>query len=74
MAKKIKAFVDRIEGKIAVVYLGKNEDVKIDIPLKFLPKELKEGTHLNINIEIDEKENENNSSEIDDIRKKMMSN
>lgn len=74
MQKKIKGFVDRIEGKIAVLYLGKNEDIKIDLPIKLLPKEIKEGTHLNITIDIDKDLDKETSQSIEDIRKQMMGN
>lgn len=74
MKKSVKAFVDRIEGKIAVVYLGKNEDCKLDIPVKFLPKGIKEDTHLNIDFSVDEEAKKDGENEIDELRRKMMGN
>lgn len=72
--KSIKAFVDRIEGKLAVVYLGANQDYKVDIPVKFLPKGITEDTHLKIDFSVDEVANKELVDEIEDLRKKLMGN
>ena len=72
--KKIKAYIDRIEDSLAVVYLGDNEDYKIDIPLKFLPANIKEDTKLTITFEINEEEKKETANEIEELRKKLMGN
>jgi hypothetical protein len=52
---EISAFVDRIEGDIAVVLLGEEQDTRLDLPLKYLPAKVSEGHWLRIAIEIDHK-------------------
>ncbi|GIW23415.1 MAG: hypothetical protein KatS3mg068_2422 [Candidatus Sericytochromatia bacterium] len=70
--KVVKGYLDRIENKIAVLYMGNKEEYKIDIPLKFLPKGIKENTRLNITFEI---ENEDSiANEIEDLRNNLLNN
>lgn len=46
----IKAVVDRFEGDIAVLLTGDNEERK-DVPRKILPKKVKEGHWLQVEIQ-----------------------
>jgi len=46
----MKATIDRIEGKMAVIIAGE-ENVKFDLPLALLPQGCKEGDVLDISIE-----------------------
>jgi len=48
----LKATIDRIEGKMAVLIAGV-ENTKFDLPLALLPQGCKEGDVLNISIERD---------------------
>lgn len=48
----MKAIVDRIEGKIAVILFGSDE-VRVNIPLELLPVGIKEGSLLNVFFELD---------------------
>lgn len=48
----MKAVIDRFEGDFAVVLFG-DEEIKVDIPNKLLPKGAKEGSWLNIIFELD---------------------
>ena len=48
----MKATIDRIEGKIAVLLLG-DESIKLNIPISQLPDGCKEGDILNISFERD---------------------
>ncbi len=72
MKKSIKAFLDRIEGDIAVIYFGEDEDYKVDIPVKFLPKEISENIHLKIDFSIDKKVTKEKGNSVDDLRKRLM--
>jgi hypothetical protein len=51
-AKTLVAHVDRIEEKIAVVILDDDDKVQLDLPVKYLPKGVKEGDQLRIGIEL----------------------
>ena len=48
----MKAVVDRFEGDFAVLLFGNNE-IKVDIPRILLPHKVKEGSWLNISLEMD---------------------
>lgn len=52
--QSIKGFVDRIEGNTAVVLLGDDESVKVNIPVSWLPKGIKEGTVIKFDASVDE--------------------
>jgi hypothetical protein len=73
LAKKtIKAYLDRIEGNIAVLYLDEDDLFKFDLPLKFLPADIKEGTALKLTIDIDKKKDEKTGKEVEDLRKSLI--
>ncbi len=72
MKKAISAYIDRIEEDIAVVYLGDEEEYKINLPTKFLPKDIKENTKLKIAISIDTKNNIDTEKEVEDLRKMLI--
>jgi hypothetical protein len=54
----MKATIDRIEGKLAVLLIGDDGSIKLNVPLILLPEGAKEGDILYININKDEKETE----------------
>ena len=49
----MKAVIDRIESNVAVLLVG-DEELKVDFPLKLLPKGSKEGSWLKITVELDQ--------------------
>jgi hypothetical protein len=73
MKKVIRAYLDRIEENIAVLYLDEDESYKIDLPLKFLPANVKEGVALKLTIDID-KNSEKTGKEVEDLRKSLLEN
>lgn len=48
----LKAVIDRFEGDHAVVLFG-DEEIKVDIPRKLLPKGAREGSWLKASFEMD---------------------
>lgn len=72
MKKTVNAFIDRIEENLAVIYLGENQDYKINIPLKFLPENIKENTNLKFEISIDKKTGDEIAKEVEDLRKMLI--
>jgi hypothetical protein len=50
----MKAVIDRIEGKLAVLLMGKDGNVKVNMPLILLPEGCKEGDVLDVAIRKDE--------------------
>ena len=49
----ISAYLDRIEGNLAVLLLG-DEEKKLNFPREFLPEGAGEGDYLKLEIELDE--------------------
>jgi hypothetical protein len=50
MPSTMKAVIDRIEGKLAVLLMGGDGSIKVNMPLILLPKGCKEGDVLDIAI------------------------
>jgi hypothetical protein len=54
-SKRTRGVVDRIEdGGTAVVMLGDDESVKVELPASLLPSGAGDGSHIVINISLDE--------------------
>jgi hypothetical protein len=51
----MKAVIDRIEGNLAVLLMGEDESLKVNMPLALLPEGCGEGDVLGIAINKDEK-------------------
>jgi len=47
----MKAVIDRIEGKLAVLLMGDDGSIRVNMPLILLPDGCKEGDILNLTIE-----------------------
>jgi hypothetical protein len=52
---KMKATIDRVEGKLAVLLIGDKGEVKLNVPISLLPEGSNEGDILDISIIRDEK-------------------
>ncbi|MEI6105028.1 MAG: DUF3006 domain-containing protein [Methanothrix sp.] len=66
----MKAIIDRVEGKIAVLLLG-DESTKLNIPLSQLPDGCKEGDILNMSFERDVVGTEQTKERISDLMDKL---
>ncbi|UNC91976.1 DUF3006 domain-containing protein [Candidatus Contubernalis alkaliaceticus] len=66
----MKAVIDRIESNYAVVLMG-DEEIKINIPLDFLPKNAPEGSWLKITFELDAEETKKQEKKISDLIEKL---
>lgn len=49
----MRAVVDRIEGEVAVLLLG-DEEIKVDLPVRYLPTGAKESSILRLSLELDQ--------------------
>jgi hypothetical protein len=70
----MKATIDRIEGKMAVLLMGEDGKAKVNMPLSLLPEGCKEGDILSVSIEQDpeatEKAKERVSGMMEKLKKK----
>jgi hypothetical protein len=55
LREKMKAVIDRIEGKLAVLLMGEDGGVKVNMPLILLHEGCREGDVLDVTIKKDEK-------------------
>jgi hypothetical protein len=71
---KMKAVIDRVEGKLAVLLMGDDGSLKVNMPLILLPEGCKEGDVLDITIMKSEKAtteaNDRSKSLIEKLKKK----
>jgi hypothetical protein len=67
----MKATIDRIEGKLAVLLIGDEESIKLNVPLILLPDGSKEGDILDISIHKDEKETEDATKRVSSLIEKL---
>lgn len=54
---RLRAVIDRFEGDLAVVLVG-DEEYRLDVPRRFLPRGAREGDVLALRWEIDRRETE----------------
>lgn len=66
----MKAVIDRIESEYAVVLFG-DEEIRVDIPRKLLPKGAKEGSWLNVNFELDPEGEKKQREKIEGLLEKL---
>jgi hypothetical protein len=69
----MKATIDRVEGKLAVLLIRDGESIKLNVPLILLPEGSKEGDILDISIQKDEKEAEDAKKRVSGLIEKLMS-
>ena len=65
----MKAFIDRIEGNIAVLVI---EEKTINIPVEFFEFEVHEGQHLKITFEPDEKSEQETRDKIKNLQEELL--
>ncbi|HPQ11611.1 MAG TPA: DUF3006 domain-containing protein [Bacillota bacterium] len=66
----MKAVIDRFEGDFAVVLFG-DEEIKLNIPRKLLPKGSREGSWLKVTFELDPEGEKKQREKIEDLLKKL---
>lgn len=69
----MKAVIDRFEGDYAVVLFG-DKEVKVDIPIKLLPREAREGSWLNITVEVDQEGTRKQEEKVKGLLDKLTNN
>ena len=67
----IKLTIDRFEGKYAILEFQDRNSIIFNFPRHLLPQEAKEGTMLNINIDIDQEETKRRKDKIQNLLNKL---
>jgi len=67
----IKLIIDRFEGKYAILESQDKNPMIFNFPSHLLPQEAKEGTVLNINIDIDREETKRRKDKIQNLLNKL---
>jgi hypothetical protein len=70
--KRTRAVVDRVEdGGTAVVFVGGDEGVSVDLPASLLPEGAEGGSHLVITVKLDEGERASAEARIRALQEKL---
>ena len=67
----IKVVVDRIEGKLAVLVLYEDDQVKFNFPISKLPDGLREGDHLLVSFEKSDQDRAAEEAKAKDLLREM---
>lgn len=67
----MKATIDRVEGKLAVLLIGDKGEVKLNVPISLLPEGSKEGGILDISIIRDEKATDETKERVSNLIDKL---
>jgi hypothetical protein len=67
----VMAVVDRVEGKLAVISLGEDEEVQFELPLKYLPAGTVEGDHLRIRFEPAPESRERARKRVEELKEEL---
>ena len=67
----IKLTIDRFEGKYAILESQDKNPMIFNFPHHLLPQEAKEGTVININIDIDHEETKRRKDKIQNLLNKL---
>jgi len=70
--RRTRAVVDRVEdGGTAVLYVGEDEETKFELPASLLPQGAESGSHLVINISLDEGSRRDAEGRVKDLQEKL---
>jgi hypothetical protein len=67
----MKATIDRIEGKMAVLLMGEDGKTRVNVPLILLPEGCREGDILDITIVRDEKATRETKEQVSSLIEKL---
>jgi hypothetical protein len=71
-SKQTRAVVDRVEdGGAAVVHVGDDESVKVDLPASLLPEGAESGSHLVITVRLDEGSRKASEDRVRSLQEKL---
>ena len=71
-SKRTRAVVDRIEdGRLAVLHVGDDEETKVELPASLLPEGTESGSHLVINVSLDEGARKESEDRVKALQEKL---
>lgn len=70
-ATLLPAFIDRIEGELAVIVLSDGSGVQFELPRKYLPPNVSGGDHLLINLQLDRMSQQEALQTVTDLQREL---
>jgi hypothetical protein len=71
-AAKINAMIDRLEDGIAVIFLGDDEDVMLELPTCYLPDDIEEGDILTFKVSVNSRKTKRAKNKVAGMLKKLI--
>jgi hypothetical protein len=69
--KKFKGVIDRIEGSLAVILLGEDQEDAIELPKAYLPEGSKEGDLLSFKLRLESRKTKDAKKEVEEMIAKL---
>jgi hypothetical protein len=66
-ASRLKVYIDRIEGDLAVIVLYDDDSIKFNLPVKYLPEGASGGDHFTLSFAVDKKSREEELRMIEEL-------
>lgn len=71
-SKRTRAVIDRIEDSgVAVLHVGEDEETKVELPASLLPEGADAGSHLVINVALDEASRKEAEERVQALQEKL---
>jgi hypothetical protein len=69
----MKVVIDRTEGDLAVVVLYDDDRVRFNLPIRYLPRGVRAGDHLQMSFTEDEASRDSEQMRVDELLKELKS-
>jgi hypothetical protein len=69
----MKVVIDRTEGDLAVVVLYDDDRIRFNLPIRYLPRGVREGDHLQMSFTEDEASRDSGQMRVDELLKELKS-
>jgi hypothetical protein len=71
-SKRTRGVIDRVEdGRVAVVHVGEDESLKVELPAALLPEGADSGSHLVIVVSLDEASRKETEERVKALQEKL---
>lgn len=66
-----KVEIDRVEDDIAVLVLSDDDEVKFNLPVRYLPEGVRDGNHLQVSFKVDAKSRDEQKARVSSLLKEL---
>ena len=66
-----KVEIDRVEDDVAVLVLSDDDEVKFNLPVRYLPEGARDGDHFRVSFKADEKGRDEQKARVNNLLKEL---